>query len=304
MQRTGATPVVVAETKGTHMRKIAIALATTAALVASPALAKDGAVYIGGEFGAMKANDSDLDVNGVEDVVTVDYLFDFPDDAGWDGAVFLGYDFGGFRLEGEASMKSADIEQYTSTIAFPGGAPAGTRLAVGDTDVTSFMLNAMGDFGDDEGTSAFVGAGVGYAKVDYDAFGAFANQPAFLDDSDGGLAWQLFAGVRQAISDTVDMHIKYRYFNAPNVDLATGANTVETIFSSHSLLGGISFNFGGASPPPPPPAPPPRAAPPPPPPPPPAPQMQTCPNGQRIPVTQACPAPPPQPVPPRTGERG
>jgi len=284
------------------MRKLAIALATTAALVASPALAKAGAVYAGGEFGAMKANDSDFDVNGVEDVVQVDYNFDFPDEAGWDGSLFLGYDFGGFRLEGEASMKSADIESYTSTIAFPGGRPAGTFPAVGDTDVQSFMLNAMGDFGDDEGVSFFVGGGVGYAKVDYDAFGAFANQPAFLDDSDGGLAWQLFAGVRQAISDTVDMHIKYRYFNAPGVDLATGPNAIETSFSSHSLLGGISFNFGGAAPPPPPPV---RTAPPPPAPPPapPPPQMQTCPNGQRIPVTAVCPAPP-APPPARTGENG
>jgi len=289
------------------MRKLAIALATTAALIASPALARDGAVYIGAEFGASKANDSSLDVNGVEDVVSVDYEFEMPwkglGNTGWDGGLLLGYDFGGFRLEAEASKKSHNIEQYSSTIAFPGGAPAGTRLGVGDVDVTSFMLNAMGDFGNDDGLSFFVGAGAGYAKVDFDGFGAFANQPAFLDDSDGGLAWQAFAGLRQALSDTVDMHLKYRYFNAPNVDLATGANTVETNFSSHSLLGGITFNFGGRSAPPPPPPPPPVAAPPPPPPPPPAPQMQTCPNGQRIPVTQACPAPPP-PVVPRTGERG
>lgn len=289
------------------MRKIAFWLATAAAVMATPAAARDGAVYVGGEFGALWANDTELDVNGVEDVVTVDYEAEMPwnglGDHGWDGSLFLGYDFGGFRLEGEASMKSADIESYTSSIAFPGAAPPGTRLAVGETDVRSFMINAMGDFGDDDGISAFVGAGVGYAKVDFDGFGAFSNQPAFLDDSDGGLAWQLFAGVRQAISDTVDMHVKYRYFNASGVDLETGVNDIETNFSSHSLLGGITFNFGGSEPPPPPP-PPPRAAPPPPPPPPPAPQMQTCPNGQRIPVTQACPAPPPQPVPPRTGERG
>jgi opacity protein-like surface antigen len=291
------------------MRKLAIALATTAALAATPAMAKDGAVYIGGEFGALWANDSDMDFNGVEDAISVDYEADMPwnglGDTGWDGDIFIGYDFGGFRLEGEASMKSADIESLTSTgVLFPGFgvAPTGTRAAVGDTDVNSFMINAMGDFGDDDGVSAFVGAGVGYAKVDFDGFGAFANQPAFLDDSDGGLAWQVFAGLRQAISDNVDMHIKYRYLSAPGVDLLSGANDVETSFSSHSLLGGISFNFGGAEPPPPPP-PPPVARPAPPPPPPPAPQMQTCPNGSRIPVNQVCPAPPPPP-PARTGENG
>ena len=148
-------------------------LATAAAMVASPALARDGAVYVGAELGAMKANDSDIDVNGVEDAITVDYDWDLPDDTGWDGDVFIGYDFGGFRIEGEYSMKSADIEQYTSNIRFPGGAPAGTDIpAVGDTDVNAFMLNAMGDFGDDDGISFFVGGGVGWAKVDFDGFGA------------------------------------------------------------------------------------------------------------------------------------
>ena len=122
------------------MRKLAIALATSAALVATPALAKDGAVYFGGEFGISKANDADFDVNGVEDAMSVDYRFDLPDEGGWDGGIFLGYDFGGFRLEGEASMKSHDIESLTSTgVPIPGFgvAPTGTRLAVGDTDVRS-----------------------------------------------------------------------------------------------------------------------------------------------------------------------
>jgi hypothetical protein len=47
-------------------------LATAAAMVASPALARDGAVYVGAELGAMKANDSDIDVNGVEDAITAE----------------------------------------------------------------------------------------------------------------------------------------------------------------------------------------------------------------------------------------
>jgi OmpA-OmpF porin, OOP family len=287
------------------MRKTIIGLLCATAVIASPATARDGAVYVGGEFGPMWANDTEIDVNGVEDVVSIDYEAEMPWDdiggTGWDGGVFLGYDFGGFRIEGEASMKKARIEQYTSSVAFPGGAPPGTRAAVGHTDVMSFMLNGMADFGDDDGISAFVGAGVGYAKVDLDGFGAFSNQPAFLDDSDGGLAWQLFAGVRQAISDTVDVHLKYRYFNTSGVDLTTGVNAGETNFSSHSVLGGLTFNFGGAPEPPPPPAPAPRAAPPPPAPPPPA--MRECPGNVRVPANQACPVPPAPPV-PRTGERG
>ena len=284
------------------MRKITLGLASAAIVLASPALAKDGAIYAGAEFGIMKADDTEIDVGAIDDAIEVDYNWDFPDEGGWDGAAFLGYDFGGFRLEGEISKKSVDIDTIVSHIVLPLGAVPGTYQARGQTDVMSYMLNAMGDFGDDEGTSFFVGAGAGMAKVDLDNLGVFSNAGAFLDDDDSGFAWQLFAGVRQAISDNVDVHVKYRYFNAGGVDLDDTVNTGDFDFSSHSLLGGLSFNFGGDEAPPPPPPAPVRVAPPPPPPPPP-PQTRTCPNGQVLPVTVACPAPPPPVVAP-TGERG
>jgi opacity protein-like surface antigen len=236
------------------MRKIGLALATAAAVVATPALARDGAVYVGAELGVLKADDTDIDVGNVEDAITLDYRFDLPDDAGWDAAAFAGYDFGGFRLEAEVAKKKARIESLTSTIGLP-GAGAGTYATNGKTDVMSYMLNGMLDFGDDDGTSAFIGAGAGYATVDLENLSAFANTPVFLDDSDNGFAWQLFAGVRQALSDTVDMHVKYRYFNAGSLDIDDGVTAGDMKFSSHSVLGGISFNFGGAEAPPPPVAP-------------------------------------------------
>jgi len=281
------------------MRKLAIALATTAALAATPAMARDGAWYIGADFGPMMANDLDLDVNGVDDVFSVDY------DYGVDGDVYVGYDLGAFRIEAEGAYKKADADEFDTSIRLPGmpvATPLGTLTAGGgSTDVFSVMLNGLFDFGNEDGISGFVGAGGGWAKVDFSNVRAYANGPAFLDDDDSGFAWQLLAGVRQAVSDNVDVSLKYRYFNSGNLDFNDTINEGDGRFSSHSLMGGITLNFG-APPPPPPPPPPPRAAPPPPPPPPPAPQMQTCPNGQRIPVTQACPAPPPPPV-PRTGDQ-
>ena len=51
------------------MRNLAIALATTAAVVASPAMARDGAWYIGGEFGGMIAEDMDIDIGAVHEGV-------------------------------------------------------------------------------------------------------------------------------------------------------------------------------------------------------------------------------------------
>lgn len=285
------------------MRTLTIGLLAAAAVVAAPAVARDGAAYVGAEFGAMKANDTSIDVNGVEDAVVVDYDFKFPKRAGWDGSLFAGYDFGGFRLEAEASRKKARFDEVRTAVAFPGGAVPGTYDAGGHAKVSNYMLNGMLDLGSDEGTSAFVGAGIGLAKVGLNNFRVFDNAPAYLDDSDSGLAWQLFAGLRQALGENLDVHVKYRYFNAPGVDLDDGMRTGEMKFSSHSLLGGLTLNFGRPAPVPVAP-PPPRVTPPPPPPaPPPAPQTRTCPDGSVRPVTEACPVPPAPVVPPR-GERG
>jgi outer membrane protein OmpA-like peptidoglycan-associated protein len=261
------------------MRKLAIALALSSTLLATPAFARDGAWYVGGEFGAMIVEDIDIDSATTDNIITINHEY------GYDGGLFVGYDLGGFRLEAEVAYKKADLSGFTNLVVLPGEGPAtfpgGRDFAGGSTSALSFMLNGMLDFGDDDGVSGFVGGGVGMARVKFNNQRVFANTAPFLDDSDSRLAWQLFAGVRQAISDNIDVTVKYRFFNVPDIKLVAvtgGAGTVsqdvETRFRSHSLLGGLTFNFGGAEPLPPPLPPPPPApyvAPPPPPPPPPPP---------------------------------
>jgi len=256
------------------MRKLAIAMALSSTLLATPAFARDGAMYIGGEFGAMIVEDTNVDVGATENAITLNHEY------GYDGGIFVGYDFGAFRLEAEAAYKKAELEDYQTTIRLPLESAnfASSRDAGGSSSALSFMINGMLDFGDDDGISGFVGGGVGMARVKVNNATNFANATPFLDGSDTKLAWQVFAGVRQAVSDNIDVTVKYRFFNASKVEMTAfnGAAT-EHRFRSHSLLGGLTFNFGGAEPPPPepdpvpvPPAPIPE--PPAPPPPPPAPQ--------------------------------
>ena len=40
---------------------------------------------------------------------------------------------------------------------------------------------------------------------------------ATIDDSDSRFAWQVVAGLRQAITDNIDVTVRYRFFNADNV---------------------------------------------------------------------------------------
>ena len=136
------------------MRKLAIALALSSTVIASPALARDGAWYVGGEFGAMLVEDIDIDLGATDDAYTLD------SDYGYDGAIFAGYDLGMFRIEVEGSYKKAEFDGVSSTVALPGVTAGGRYNAAGDVNSMSAMLNGMVDFGDDEGTSGFIGGGI------------------------------------------------------------------------------------------------------------------------------------------------
>ncbi|RYY47950.1 MAG: OmpA family protein, partial [Sphingomonadales bacterium] len=147
--------------------------------------------------------------------------------------------------EAEVSYRQADATGVQSVIGLPVGNPAGTySRAGGRSSALSFMVNGMFDFGEDDGLQGFVGGGVGVARVkSYYGLDARGN---FVDDSDTVFAWQAIAGLRAPITDSIDVSLKYRFFNADNLKFvglgAVGAT--ETRFRSHSILGGLTFNFG------------------------------------------------------------
>src|SRR4051794_21759212 len=96
------------------MRKLAIAVALSSTLLATPAFARDGAWYVGGEFGAMIVEDTNVDIGAVNNAITLNHEY------GYDGGLFVGYDLGAFRIEGEAAYKKADLESYSTSIQLPG----------------------------------------------------------------------------------------------------------------------------------------------------------------------------------------
>ena len=256
------------------MRKLAIGLALASTALATPVMARDGQWYVGVDGGAMIVEDLDLAIGAAPIAGAADTR------TGYDFDGVVGYDFGGFRLESEVGYREADLKSFSSSVAaIPANMTStlqntGTYATGGDVNALSFMVNGLLDFGDDDGLQGFVGAGAGVARVDVQQ--NFAN-PSWIDDSDTGFAWQALAGIRAPISDSWDAGLKYRFFNAGNVDLVDRlGRSVETRMRSHSLMGSLIYNFGGApeevevAAPPPyvaPPAPPPYVAPTPPPPP-------------------------------------
>ena len=249
------------------MRKLAVVLALASTALATPALARDKSWYVGIEGGGMIVEDINYDIGANRNAATVDHNY------GYDVDGTIGYDFGGFRVETEVGYRTATVDGYTSTLTTPaytstgalGNAAAGSySYAGGRTSALSFMLNGLLDFGDDDGIQGFVGGGVGVARVK--ANYQLNTRGNFVDDSDTVFAWQGLAGVRAPLTDHIDATLKYRFFNADNVKLVDVTNrTFDGRFRSHSILGGITYNFGSPTPPPPPPPPAVETPPPPPP---------------------------------------
>ncbi len=240
------------------MRKLAImaALATTA--LAAPAMARDGAWYVGAEGGGMIVEDMKFDLTRA---TKVDNAYNIDSKYGFDVDGVIGYDFGMFRVEGEVGYKRAEADEITTAVTpLLNSASAG-----GHTDALSFMVNGLLDFGSDDGISGYVGGGAGIARVKSAIIRARANERILLDDTDSKFAWQAIAGVRAPITQNIDVGLKYRFFNVDDVKLvaASDGGTAKGRFRSHSLLASVMYNFGEPAAPPPPPPP---VTPPPPPP--------------------------------------
>ncbi|WP_159983810.1 outer membrane protein, partial [Novosphingobium sp. 18050] len=193
------------------MRKLVLGLALASTAIATPAFARDNSWYLQLDFGGMIVEDADVAINGVKNADSIDFK------KGFDGGAVLGYDFGPFRLETEASYRQAKIKNS-------GGA---------DASNLSFMVNGLLDFGPDDGLQGFVGGGAGVARVHADV----------IDDSDSGFAWQAIAGIRAPLSSHIDVGLKYRFMNVANVDLVSPAgDSIGTRWRSHSLMGTLAYN--------------------------------------------------------------
>ncbi|NLS29326.1 Outer membrane protein [Sphingomonas sp. S2M10] len=256
------------------MRKLAVTLALATTALSTPAFARDDAWYVGVEGGAMLVEDIHFDVGASQDAVTQN------NHAGYDVGGEIGYDFGPFRAEAEVSYRRSRVDSARSSIPtailFANGATGTTAAgsyeeASGSTSALSFMVNGLLDFGDDNGLQGFVGGGAGVARIKNRL--RMAGAADVLNDSDTVFAWQALAGVRAPINDKVDVSLKYRFFNAPDVKLVDiGGNQWKGRYRSHSLLVGLTYNFGAPEEP----------VAPPPPPPPPAPEAKVCTPGPYI----------------------
>ena len=198
------------------MRKLVIAFALASTGLAAPAIARDNSFYAGLEGGGMLIEDSSITYTDANfGTIKNAYILDHK--PGWDVDLIAGYDLGMVRLEGELGYKRASLDEVevNNLITQNLFGPGSHFPADGHSSAWSVMFNALLDFGDEDSWSGYVGAGIGAARV-HEGFD-IADIDKNFSGSTGRIAWQAIAGVRTAITPNLDLGIKYRFFNVPNM---------------------------------------------------------------------------------------
>lgn len=165
-------------------------------------------------------------------------------DTGFDsGMVYgfaLGYSMGSARVEGELSMRDADVSSH----ALNGGAPLDGPT--GEATSTSLFANIYYDFDNDSRVTPYIGAGVGFSAVDYEGFGVAAI-PDVLNDDDSVFVYQAILGMSAEINDKWDFRTDLRYLGSgdPGFETseATGAVSTDADYSTFNVTIGFRYSF-------------------------------------------------------------
>lgn len=205
------------------MKKILVGFAALGMMVVPMnSMAAGDNFYLKGNIGIGMAMDSDID-NMPENAGTAKMSFD----SGFLGTIAVGYDFANpMRLEAEYGWQKNDLDRLSYNNLYG-------NFDQGDLKVQSFMLNGYYDVDTGSPWSPFIGAGIGWAKVDL-------STPALpLGDNDDVFAYQFMAGVAYAVNEQWSLDAQYRFFGTQDATIQ-GAD-----FSTNSndLLIGIRYNF-------------------------------------------------------------
>ena len=130
--------------------------------------------------------------------------------SGFTGELGMGYDFGGFRVEGTAGYDTANIN----------GKALSDKNYIGSGRLKSFDLgvSAYVDLIQDGPFKPFVGGGIGASHVNYsaDRYARTANPgtlkpAASLDGKDWGFRWHLDAGASYDVAPKTSIELLGRY---------------------------------------------------------------------------------------------
>ena len=204
---------------------LVLAAAAAAAAFAAPASAQDASGnYVQINLGANVSGQVDLEATLPPDTFTTDADLETGLFASVVGGLNAG---GGFALEGEVMHFSSDIDTAEADAALGYALDASVAS-------TAVMINGVYTFGAGS-FSPYVGAGAGWGTSEYEFAGA--------SDDDGGIAWQIKAGVTFPMSDTMTWDLGYRYLSLPSYEKSEGGVSVDADGTGHVVTLGARFAF-------------------------------------------------------------
>lgn len=192
---------------------------TLPALIPAMAHADDG-YYAGAGLGLTKGTDSSTTSGAVKF------------DTGVTGVFFMGKQLDeNWRGEAEIARRSLDLSSVAGA------------TASGDAKATSLMGNAIYDFNAQTSLTPYIGAGIGFAKVEMNNASPFG--ASSINDSDTVGAFQALAGASYALNAQVDLFTDYRYFTTADAGFTAAAGAASSMnLSTHNVMAGLRFTFG------------------------------------------------------------
>jgi opacity protein-like surface antigen len=161
-------------------------------------------------------------------------------DSGMVYGLALGYSLGSARVEGELSMREADVSSHSLN----GGAPLDGPT--GEVSSTSLFANIYYDFDNDSRVTPYIGAGLGFSAVDFEGFGVSAI-PDVLNDDDSVFSYQAILGMSSEINDQWAFRTDIRYLSAGDPGFvtseATGAVSTDADYSTFNFTLGFRYSF-------------------------------------------------------------
>lgn len=157
-----------------------------------------------------------------------------PED-GYNLSAAMGYDYGMLRSEIELGYRRNNVETHKLN---------GAVLATPDGKGTSVsaMVNGYVDIPTGTVITPYVGAGIGFARVDAKGYGSAGTD--FLDDGDTSFAYQAMTGLDFAFDDALSVYAEYKYFVVDNVNMRTIAgNNSDLDYTNHTVGVGLRYNF-------------------------------------------------------------
>jgi len=198
-------------------------------------------IYLSGSIGFAMLSDAGITAPELRDMGV---SADIESKSGTAFGFGLGYDFDkSLRVEVEYAYQKNDADRLT--MAYEDG-DMGFGLE-GETTSRSFLVNAYYDFSNATAVTPYMSTGIGYSRVEaeitgmsgYDAVVGEENLEIGGREDDTVIAYHIGAGIGVAVSESLTLDARYRFFATEDLDF----NGVNVEYSTHNFYAGIRLGF-------------------------------------------------------------